>query len=31
MMKKMVLATRVVCNEEGNGDSYKSNGDEGDG
>jgi hypothetical protein len=25
------IATRVVCNEEGNGDGCKRNGDEGDG
>ncbi len=24
------MATRVVCNEEGNGDGYKSDGDKGD-
>jgi hypothetical protein len=27
----MALATRVACDEEGDGDGYKSNGDEGDG
>ncbi len=31
MMRRMALATRVACDEEGDGDGYKSNGDEGDG
>jgi hypothetical protein len=31
MTRRMALATRVACDEEGNGDGYKSNGDEGDG
>jgi hypothetical protein len=31
MMRRMMSATRVVCNKEGNGNGYKSNGDKGDG
>ncbi len=31
MTRRIALVTRVVCNEEGDGDSYKSDGDEGDG
>ncbi len=31
MTRRMALATRVACDEEGNGDCYKSNEDEGDG
>jgi hypothetical protein len=30
-MRRMALATRVACNEEGDGDSYKSDGNKGDG
>ncbi len=31
MTRRMTLVTRVACNEEGVGDGYKSDGDEGDG
>jgi hypothetical protein len=31
MTRRMTLVTRVACNEEGNGDGYKRDGDEGDG
>jgi hypothetical protein len=31
MMRRMASATRVACDKEGNGDGYKSDGDEGDG
>ncbi len=31
MKRMMESMTRVVCNEEGNDDGYKSNGDKGDG
>jgi hypothetical protein len=31
MRRRMALATRVVCDEEGDGDGYKSDGNEGDG
>ncbi len=29
--RRMALATRVACDEEGDGNGYKSNGDEGNG
>ncbi len=31
MMRRMALVTRVACDEEGDGDGYKSDGNEGDG
>ena len=31
MTRRMMLVTRVVCDEEDDGDCYKSNGNEGDG
>jgi hypothetical protein len=31
MTRRMALVTRVACDEEGDGDGYKSDGDEGDG
>ena len=31
MTKRMMLVTRVACDEEGDGDGYKSDGDEGGG
>ncbi len=31
MTRRMALATRVACDEEGDDDGYKSDGDEGDG
>ncbi len=31
MTRRMMLVRRVACNEEGDGDGYKSDGDEGDG
>ncbi len=31
MTRRMAPATRVASDKEGNGDGYKSNGDEGDG
>jgi hypothetical protein len=31
MTRRMASATRVACNEEGNGNGYKSDGNEGDG
>ena len=31
MKRRMALATRAACDEEGDGNGYKSNGDEGDG
>ncbi len=31
MTRRMALVTRVACNEEGDGDGYKSDGDKGDG
>ncbi len=31
MTRRMALATRVACDKEGDGNGYKSNGDEGDG
>jgi hypothetical protein len=31
MTRRMALMTRVACNEEGDGDGYKSDGDEADG
>ncbi len=31
MMRRMMLVARVACDEEGDGDGYKSDGDEGDG
>jgi hypothetical protein len=31
MMRRMAVATRVMCNKEGDGDGSKSDGDEGDG
>jgi hypothetical protein len=31
MTRRMASATSVACNEEGNDNGYKSNGDEGDG
>jgi hypothetical protein len=31
MTRRMALVTRVVCNEDGDGNGYKSDGDEGDG
>jgi hypothetical protein len=31
MMRRMALATRVACDKEGDGNSYKSDGNEGDG
>ncbi len=31
MMRRMALKTRVACDKEGDGDGYKSNGNEGDG
>ncbi len=31
MTRRMALVMRVVCDEEGDGDGYKSDGDEGDG
>ena len=31
MTRMMMLVTRVACDEEGDGDGYKSNGNEGDG
>ncbi len=30
MTRRMALATRVACDKEGDGDSYKSDGNEGD-
>ncbi len=30
MTRRMASATRVACDEEGDGDGYKSDGDEGD-
>ncbi len=30
MTRRMTLVTRAACNEEGNGDGYKSNGNKGD-
>ncbi len=30
-MATRAMATRVACDEEGNGNGYKSNGNEGDG
>jgi hypothetical protein len=30
MTRRMMLATRVACDEEGDGNGYKSDGDEGD-
>ncbi len=30
MMRRMALAMRVACNEEGDGDGYKRDGDKGD-
>ena len=30
MTRRMTLVTRVVCNKEGNGNGYKSDGNEGD-
>jgi hypothetical protein len=29
--RRMALVTRVACDEEGDGDGYKSDGNEGDG
>ena len=31
MTRRMALVTRVACDEEDEGDGYKSDGDEGDG
>jgi hypothetical protein len=31
MTRRMALVTKVACNKEGDGDGYKSDGDEGDG
>ncbi len=31
MTRRMMLVMRVACDEEGDGDGYKSDGDEGDG
>jgi hypothetical protein len=31
MTRRMALAMRVACDKEGDGNGYKSNGDEGDG
>ena len=31
MTRMMMLVTRVACDEEGNGNGYKRDGDEGDG
>ncbi len=31
MTRRMALVTRVACDDEGDGDGYKSDGDEGDG
>ncbi len=31
MTRRMMLVTRVACDEEGDGKGYKSDGDEGDG
>ncbi len=31
MTRRMMLVTRVVCDEEGDGNGYKSDGNEGDG
>ncbi len=31
MTIRMALVTRVACDKEGDGDGYKSNGNEGDG
>ena len=31
MTRRMMLVTRVACDKEGDGDGYKSNGNEGDG
>ena len=31
MTRMMMLVTRVACDEEGDGDGYKSDGNEGDG
>ncbi len=31
MTRRMALATRVACNEEGDGNGYKSDGNKGDG
>ncbi len=31
MTRRMALATRVACDKEGDGNGYKSDGDEGDG
>ncbi len=31
MTRMMMLVMRVACDEEGDGDGYKSDGDEGDG
>ncbi len=31
MTRRMALVTRVVCDEEGDGNGHKSDGDEGDG
>ncbi len=30
MTRRMALVTRVACDKEGDGDGYKSDGDEGD-
>ncbi len=31
MTRRMTLMTRVACDEEGDGDGYKNNGNKGDG